>query len=130
MSEVAKTLHDVGALLALLPGCELRGSNLRDDRAIMEFLVEHRDALDALSKISMAANAALDPSGVLRNASLTWPVRLTLSPLVSPMEGIAHGNLQLVGIHLVWHLHRAGLMSGRDSNQMLRRWNAALVADS
>ena len=66
MSEVDKTLHDVGALLALLPGCELRGSNLQDDRAIMELLVEHRDALDVLSDISMAANAALEPSEVVR----------------------------------------------------------------
>jgi hypothetical protein len=130
MSDVDNTLRDVGALFALLPGCELLGSNLQDDRAIMELLMEHRDALDALSEISMAANAALEPSAVVRNASPTWPVRLTLSPLVSPMEGIAHGSLQLVGIHLVWHLHRAGLMTSRDSNQMLQLWNAALVADS
>ena len=129
MSEIDQTLHEVVSLLALLPGCELRGSKLQGDRAMMEMLVEHRDALAALSEISMAANAALATSAILRNESEAWPVRLTLSPAVSPMEGIAHGNLQLVGIHLVWYLHRAGLMTGRDSNHMLQRWNAALVAD-
>jgi hypothetical protein len=135
MSEIDQTLSEVSALFALVPGCELRGSTLQDDHVIMELLVEHRGALAALSDISMAANAALEPSAVLRsvllrNESPSWPVRLTLSPVALPTEGIAHGNLQLVGVHLVWHLHRAGLMTGRDSNRMLQRWNAALVADT
>lgn len=129
MSEIDQILCEVGALIALLPGCKILGSNLQDDRAIIELLVEHRDALVVLEDISMAANAGLDPWVDLRNESPSGPVQLTLSPRVSPMEGIAHGNLQLVAIHLVWRLHRAGLMASRDANNLLHRWNAMLVAD-
>jgi hypothetical protein len=130
MSDIDQTLCEVGALLDLLPGCEMLGTDLQNDRAVIELLVEHREALVVLEDVSQAANARLAPWVDLRNEPPVGAVRLTLSPMVSPFERIDHGNLQLVGIHLAWHLHRVGLLTTRDANKLLKCWNAALVTDA
>ena len=130
MSEIDQALSEVRALIAALPGCTLIESSVRDGRATFELLVEQRDALAALQEVSTAANAELEPWVDLCHESTSWPMRLSLSSMLSPMEGIAHGNLQLVGIHLVWHMHRTALMTSLDSNRLLQRWNAMLVVDA
>ncbi|KAB8195612.1 hypothetical protein FKV24_004910 [Lysobacter maris] len=48
-----------------------------------------------------------------------------LSARTPAIETIAQGHLQLLAIHLVWHLQRLGALSAEVANRRLREWGAA-----
>lgn len=54
--------------------------------------------------------------------------RFSILARYSPMDSIAFGYLQLLGMQLVWHLHRVGALSPDAANTLLRRWCAAEVS--
>lgn len=82
-------------------------------------------ALCALQDILLAAKADVAPwlrsADEFAGAAASQKVRTS----VARRDGlIAHGSLQLVGIHAVWRLHRHFLMSISEANGYLLRWRA------
>jgi len=128
MDDIEATLDEVCALLGRVVGCAVLRSRVDGEHAVLD-LIGERGALMALQDIFQAANADITPWLSVRDevpcAVATQSVRASIA---CRDEVISHGSLQLVGIHVVWRLHRDGLMEASEANSYLLRWSAAPVA--
>lgn len=127
MSDVEATLGEVCTLIGRFAGFLAVHGSIEGEDAVIHLTAE-RGALSALQDIFLAANADITPW--LRDAdeSPGAIASQTVRASVSRRDGlIAHGSLQLAGIHAVWRLHRYGLMSASEANGYLLRWRAVPV---
>jgi hypothetical protein len=79
----------------------------------------------------MGANVSLEPWLKLSEQDLSVgqfsPVACKLSADTTPFDMIECGNLQLLGIHLVWQLYNLGTISKSSANILLGQWRGAPV---
>ena len=127
MSSVVQTFNEVSRLLEALPGIAVTSHRLDDQAAIFEILSTSGNSALTVQRLCVAANVALEPPVLLRNPMHEGQVSLLMSTGVERFESFEAGRLQLLGIHIVWHLHATGCMSADAANQLLARWNAARV---
>lgn len=130
MSTHERFLDQVCELLALLPGTTVLSSRFTDASAQIEVRVDEATTLDSLQHEVAAANLRLDPW--LRPSAMktaVFPLHCSVTASHAPIEGLTFGYLQILGIHLVWRLHRLGLLTTAQANPRLRAWNAVCVCD-
>jgi hypothetical protein len=127
MPSVVQTFNEVSRLLDALPGIAVTDHRLEGQAAIFEILSTSFSSALTVQELCLAANAALEPPVLLRDSMHEGQRSLLLSTGVERFESIEAGRLQLLGIHIVWHLHATGALSADAANQLLLRWNAARV---
>jgi hypothetical protein len=121
MSSRAELLRRISELMGRVPGVSVNSRRLAPGVGYIEFTVASEDSTRALERIALGANVGIEP----------WPrttephVVRTLSALIRNRDEIVHGELQLLGIHLVWYLHRVGVLATAEANPLLREWRAA-----
>ncbi|MCF7222932.1 hypothetical protein [Marilutibacter chinensis] len=128
MSAVAPVFDQVIRLLAMLPGVEVSSRHPVGDRVRLEIVCTDIRSTVEIRRLCMAANVAMAP--VVLDPSCAGDMQhscFSLSADTTAMETISHGNLQLLGIHLVWHLHRRDVLPADAANLLLRGWSAAPV---
>ena len=112
------TLDEVCALMALMPDANVVGQEWSGDHAriVVHFA---GDALEALTHAAWTANVQME-----RYASELGHHVITASAV--PRDTLDHGELQIVGIHLVWHLLKAGVLPQDVGEPLLSAWKATV----
>jgi len=105
------------------------GRRIDGDTAILEIASQGVTSAHLVQSLSEAANVALEPQVRLHEAGFSAETtrHFSLSANTEGFDVIEFGYLQLLGIHLVWHLHRVGEMPTEAANLLLQRWNGARV---
>ena len=129
MSSAVQTLNEISRLLDALPGTAVLDHRIDGNNAILEITSHGVTSAHLVQSLCEAANVAMEPPVRLHepgfNAETTR--HFSLSANTEGFDSIGFGYLQLLGIHLVWHLHRIGEMPTETANLLLQRWNGARV---
>lgn len=112
------TLDEVCALIAFMPDAKVVGRDWSGDHARIVVHVAD-DAADALSHVALTANVQMEP-----HESEVGHHVITASAV--HRDTLDHGELQILGIHLVWHLLKAGLLPQDAGERLLSAWKAAV----
>lgn len=130
MSAHDEALDQVCELLGRLPDVVVLRRRLIDSSAQIDVCIGKATTMDSLQHDVMSANVGMDhwlrSSGM---ATVAFPVHRIITASASPMKGLDFGYLQILGIHLIWRLHRLGLLTAAQANPRLRAWNAVEVCD-
>jgi len=130
MSAPDAVLDQVCELLERLPGVVVLSHRFIDADAQIEIRIDEATIFEDLQHDIMSANVGMDhwlrPSAM---ATAVFPLHRVMTASASPMEGPDFGYLQILGIHLIWRLHRLGLLTAAEANPRLRAWNALCVCD-
>jgi len=126
MDDIRRTLDEVCALIGRLPHCSAGAASLDGEHAVIH-LAGKTAELIALQDLIEAANAAATPWLRADESAGAMATQVVRASVMRRDDLFAHGSLQLVGIHLVWRLHRYGLMDTSEANEYLLRWCAAPV---
>lgn len=125
MSAAAETFGHVLSLLREVPGLRVLDSDLVGDEARFKIEVSGAHAIESLQHLALSANLSVHPW--LRSPLSGSVVQQTLVARTRRRDTLECGELQIFGIHLVWHLHKDGLMVATAANGLLRKWHAAEV---
>jgi hypothetical protein len=129
MSAKEKISIEITRLLHLLPGVSVLQCSHKSESSCFELMVGCKTSMLAIQHSSTGANISLEPW--VREAELgSWaerfsPILCNLSAPTTPFDMIECGHLQLLGIHLLWELHRIGLITEPAANMLLEQWNGA-----
>jgi hypothetical protein len=130
MTHALKTLLEVRELIGQLPSTSVEEYSLEgQDAKIVVYVASHR-SLWALQRACQGANVGITPwvrykipdDGEIQPAAVC-----KISANTAHFETIHSGYLQLLGVHLIWYLHKVGLLEKADANDRLSRWNAVKV---
>jgi len=127
MREIRKVLDQVCDLLGQLPSVAVLQSASNAESVRIELAAHDTSAIEVLQRITLAANVHIEPQLQLSNASISPPARFMLVAGTSERDSIEFGELQLLGIHLAWHLHSAGVLAAPQANLLLQTWHGATV---
>ena len=129
MLALNQTLDQVCSLLKQLPGVTLLRSGLGAGIANIEITHTVEATVDDLQRVTEGANVAIEPwlPAFGTAGSIRLPAKQTLIARTDPRDSIEFGDLQLLGIHIAWHLHKAGLLTTARANNLLRQWHGATV---
>ena len=129
MLALRQTIECVSDLLGSLPGTTFLGCNLDDAEIRFEVLATGPAATKVLNQLSLGANVAIFAAVGVREpvGSPTPAVKFVLVASTAERDGVAFGELQLLGIHLVWHLHKVGMLELSRANSLLQGWGGAAV---
>ncbi|MBO9880718.1 hypothetical protein [Xanthomonas sp. D-109] len=127
MSAVDQLVGDVCQLLDLLTDVEVLSSRVPGDTAILEIVSHSPSATLVVQLLCAAANVSFES-----NAGSDKSARygITTCELVVSTRGfdlVPHGYLQLLAIHLVWHLHDIGVIPEQAANALLDMWHGGRV---
>ena len=125
MMASVETLQAVVSLASLIPGVSVLDSEMLATDARIHLLASSDRAIVALQQAALASNANVDPW--LPDNSESNATRQTITATTDSRDGLEYGELQMLGIHLVWHLHSVGLLANADANARLDQWGAARV---
>ena len=125
MTSVPDTLRTVCNLVGQLPGVTVQSSEIRKDSARLVIHASGADAIHAVQFIALSANVGVVPW--LREPEPSTNIEQTLDAKFLMRDGLKFGELQILGIHCVWRLHKIGLLSDTDANHLLHKWGAAQV---
>ena len=120
-----ETLQEIARLAGMIPGIAVRGQELSSTCARIKFIGKEVAAVDAMQKASLAANASVEPW--LEDLPSGAASEQTLSVTFQQRDGLEFGELQILGIHLAWHLNKIGLLPSAEANCLLSKWGAAPV---
>jgi len=127
----AQHLKQACGLLEMLPGLLIVSTELMETEATLTLSISDDSSLDQLCLLTTAANVStqkMSPNGELEQVpSQADTARICLTASTAPRDTVAVGALQLLCIHLVWHLHQVGKLSTQHANSMLDRWSASRV---
>lgn len=130
MADLQCLLDEVSRLLEALAGVSVMDRHVQHSRAILHLDIRSEVVAQRLQHLCTAANVELtssmrstDRRGLQAEVS-RW---FSILACYHPLDSIRFGYLQLLGIHLVWHLHGVGVLSLDAANTLLRRWCAAEV---
>ena len=112
------TLDEVYALIALMPDVKVVGRDWSGDHARIVVHVAG-DTADALSHAAWTANVQMEP-----HESEAGHHVITASAV--HRDTLDHGELQILGIHLVWHLLKVGVLPRDVGERLLSTWKAAV----
>jgi len=127
MRDINQVLDRVCDLLGQLPGVAVLHSALSAEGARVELAAHNALAIEALQRITLGANVRIESKPHSSNAGISQPVTLILVACTSERESIEFGELQLLGIHLAWHLHSVGVLAAPQANLLLQTWHGATV---
>lgn len=125
MTTVIETLGVVCGLAGQIPGVKVLSSGILANEARIVVRVSGAETIDAIQFITGSANADIDPW--IRKPEPDAEAELTIVASFLPRDELEFGELQIVGIHLVWRLHRIGLLQAADANRLLHKWGAVEV---
>ena len=128
MSDLHRLLEDVSYLLDALAGVSVLDRHVRDGQAIFHIDIRNEGAAYQLQRLCMAANVELIPvfhSKERQGLQVDNIRRFSIRANFRPFDFIDFGYMQLLGVHLVWHLHGTGVLSSDAANTRLRRWRAS-----
>lgn len=123
MDSRLEVLNSVCQLLDLVPGVSVLDHRHDARAARVEFAVQSEDSAHALDRISLGANVVVEPG----NKEMLSLGAYAFVASTMPRDGLSSGELQLLGIHLAWYLHKIGILSAPQANALLRAWGAAQV---
>ena len=127
MEDIENTLGNVCRLIERIAGCSVLRAGVETEHAVIDLVGMHV-TLMALQDVFASANADIAPWLHACDRPADEAATQTFRASVARRDGkIAHGNLQLAGIHLVWRLNRDGLIGADEANSYLLRWGAAPV---
>ncbi|PPU64679.1 hypothetical protein XpiCFBP4643_21810 [Xanthomonas pisi] len=127
MSQAVQLLSEVRRLLGTLPDAKVVGSRISGNVAIFEIESHSANTALVVQQLCEAANVSAERIFHLRAPD---PFGKTVWILRASAEGfdqIIPGNLQLLGIHLVWHLYGIGEIPAQAANERLDMWYGARV---
>jgi len=128
MTQVLETISDVCGLLEKLPLVTVVECSVLDGIALVRVTVGSLASRAALQRECQGANVELDPWVRLGEPTSDKEIRPPASCMIrartGEIETIQFGNLQLLGIHLAWHLRRVGILERSSASVLLARWNA------
>ncbi|PZQ13206.1 MAG: hypothetical protein DI564_11910 [Rhodanobacter denitrificans] len=130
MSDLHRLLEDVSHLLDALAGVSVLDRHVRESQAIFHIDIRNDVATYQLQRLCTAANVELTPaphSKEHQELQTDNIRRFSIRANCRPFDFIDFGYLQLLGVHLVWHLHGVGVLSPDAANTRLRRWRASEV---
>jgi len=127
MRDICQVLNQVCELLGQLPGVTVLHSALSAEGVRVELAAHDALAIEALQRITLGANVRIEPQLHSSNAGISQPVQLILVARTSARDSIEFGELQLLGIHLAWHLHSTGVLAAPQANLLLQTWHGATV---
>jgi hypothetical protein len=125
------TLLEVCELLAMLPHVQVQAEQLLPDSARIELIVGSGSSMHTLQRSCMGADVSLEPwirlSLSEESATSIPSASCVLLASTLALDGIALGYLQLLGIHLVWSLHKSGSLPASAANRLLHQWKGVAV---
>ncbi len=127
MMDPVEALDDIVRLANRMPGVCVTPHELSEDVVTIHVRVRGGDAVDSLQYVAFTANVRVEPW--IRKPDVDIDLDQVLRAKRSPMEGLELGYLQGLGIHIVWRLHKQGLMPASEANTFLAAWNAERVVD-
>ncbi len=125
MIAVDRTAQEVARLADMIPGVKVLGCEISASGARLRVAAAEPGAVDALQRAALAANVSIEPW--LKDLPLGTSAEQTISAQCERRDELEFGELQILGIHLVWHLKNTGLMASVEANTMLSKWGAASV---
>ena len=125
MNHHHETLVQVCALLSKVPGVTVQSHHERPGVSRIAFSVQETESARALQHAALGANVAIEPwkKGVFE----LLPGSYAFVASTKLRDGFESGELQLLGIHLAWYLHRIGRLETSRANAMLKPWGAVQV---
>jgi len=130
MADLQCLLDEVSHLLEALAGVSVMDRHVQDSHAIFHIDIRNEVVAQRLQYLCTAANVELtQPMRSTDRPRLQAEVirRVSILACYRPFDSIEFGYLQLLGIHLVWHLHGIGVLPTDTANKLLRHWRAAEV---
>jgi hypothetical protein len=129
MSSAATTLNEVSLLVAALPGVSVLERYIDGSSAVFKIATLGVTSAHLIERMCLAANVQLDSCLPIKDSriSVDTPRHMLLTASTEQFDLIHFGYLQLLGVHLVWHLHHIGAMPTDSVNRFLQRWNAVGV---
>lgn len=129
MSSAGQTLNEVSLLHSALSGVSVRAARFDNQNGVLDVLVHGGHSAHLVKSLCEAANASLQHPVRLRDPELRSgeTKKLLISAGIERFDSIEFGRLQLLGIHLVWHLHRTAEISAEAANELLQQWHGARV---
>lgn len=116
------TLDEVLALIARMPDASVIAHDWSADDA--RIVVEATGAsAEALDYAAWTANIPVE-------VDESRPDRRVIAASSRKFDTLAHGNLQILGIHLVWHLLKVNELPRDVGLGLLCAWNAAEPTDA
>jgi hypothetical protein len=112
------TLSEVCALIALLPKTRVIESGWLEGRA--------RIAVQATGDSANALNHETWTANVQMGSDTQHPDHYTIIASAMPRGVLDHGELQILGIHLVWHLLKADALPRDNGIRLLSAWRRAV----
>jgi hypothetical protein len=125
MMSISETVRVVCDLAEKLPGLTVLSSETSATEACLVVKASGSEAINAIQFIALSANAGIEPW--IHTPELGTEAEQKIVAKFRPRDGLEHGELQIFGIHLVWRLHKIGLLKSTDANTLLRKWGAAQV---
>jgi hypothetical protein len=123
----AETLQKVCGLLEETPGISVPSSALDAECARISVSLCSAATVGALQRLALAANVRVSPRVEQPGDGDGDALRQVIVANTSARDGLFYGELQMLGIHLAWHLHAAGILDDDRANALLRPWGAAPV---
>ena len=127
MRDIRQVLDQVCDLLDQLPGVVVLHSALDAEAVHIELTAHDALAIEALRRITLGANVHIQSHAHPSKAGISQSVQLNLVARTSARDSIQFGELQLLGIHLAWHLHSTGVLAAPQANLLLQTWHGATV---
>lgn len=121
----AETLQKVCGLLEETPGISVPSSALDAECARISVSVCSAATVGALQRLALAANVRVSPR--VEQPADGDALQQVIVANTSSRDGLFYGELQMLGIHLAWHLHAVGILDDDRANALLRPWGAAAV---
>jgi len=125
MPAISETLEAVCGLASQIPGLTVLGCEEFPASARIRISATGDQAIRAVQWAAESANTSIEPW--LREADAVTKIEQAIVVNVHERDGLEFGELQMLGIHLVWHLHKLGILATHDANVLLREWGVALV---
>lgn len=127
MAALDDLVQDVTRLAGMIPGIVVRGHEVSASEVRIFIAGKDTDSIGALQFSALSANVEVEPwvkdlpSGAQSEQTLFAKTRLR--------DGLEFGELQILGVHLVRHLKRVGLLPAHEANRLLAKWSAAPVGE-
>ncbi|WP_440985254.1 hypothetical protein ACQHIH_19905 [Xanthomonas sontii] len=127
MSTVDQLVSDVDQLLDLLTDVEVLRSYVSGDTATLEIVSHSPSATLVVQLLCAAANVSFESNASSDDSALYGITTWDLVVSTRGFDLVPHGYLQLLAIHLVWHLHDIGVIPEKAANALLDMWHGGRV---
>ncbi|WP_157862435.1 hypothetical protein [Xanthomonas sp. NCPPB 1128] len=120
-------VSDVRGLLGLVMDVKVLRTRVSADTAILEIVSDSPSATLAVQLLCAAANVSFEPNVSSDDSVLSGMAAWDIAADTRGFDPVQHGYLQLLAIHLVWHLHDSGVMPAQAANALLDMWHGGRV---